>query len=238
MEILVILHNEVEDAGAIETWAKARGYRLRAIRPYLGEALGGLSEIDMLFIMGGAQCANDTLQHTYLQEEIDFIARAYSENIPLFGICLGAQLIAKALGGSVEKSPEKEIGFFPVTLSRDGLRDALFADFPNEFDVMHWHFDWVCQPPEGSTVLASSKGCPIQAYRVGRNVLGLQFHIEMHYERALKLAEKLPHHFDNSRFVLPASEFKKEQFENLHADVTHPLLDRFVALAKPLVSAS
>jgi len=181
---------------------------------------------------GGAQSANDTSKHPYLQDEIDFIARAYHAKIPLLGVCLGAQLIAKALGGSVKKSDEKEIGFFPVTLSVEGKKDPLFADFPKEFDVMHWHFDWVCELPKGASLLASSAGCPVQAYRLGNAVFGVQFHIEMLYERALKLAEKLPEHFDDSRFVLPASDFKKEQFENLHAAVAYPLLDRFVEMAR------
>jgi GMP synthase (glutamine-hydrolysing) len=238
MEILVILHNEVENAGAIETWADVRRFHLRKVRSYRGEALPPLSEIDMLFILGGAQSANDTKEHPYLLVEIDYIAKAHAQGIPLLGVCLGAQLIGKALGGVVEKCNEREIGFFPVARSNVLAKDSLFADFPEVFDVMHWHFDWVSKLPEGAEILLSSAGCPVQAYRIGDSILGVQFHIEMLYERALMLAKKLPEHFDDSRFVIPPAEFKKEQFERLHSSVTYPLLDRFVMMTRGLAPAS
>ncbi len=100
------------------------------------------------------------------------------DGLPTLGLCLGAQLIVKATGALVKKNSQKEIGWFSVSVTGDGLDDPLLQGFQEEFDVFQWHGD-TFDIPEGAVRLAESELCPNQAYRVGDNIYGLQFHVEV-----------------------------------------------------------
>jgi GMP synthase-like glutamine amidotransferase len=117
-------------------------------------------------------------QYPFLKEEDVFLKKVLAARVPVLGICLGAQLLAKASGGKVVRSPETEIGWFTVDLTREGSGDPLLAGIPSPLEVYQWHGD-MCIPSKESVVLASSAACPVQAFRYGFNAYGLQFHMEI-----------------------------------------------------------
>jgi GMP synthase (glutamine-hydrolysing) len=134
------------------------------------------SEPDALLVLGGGMSANDEL--AFLRDEIELIQRCVAAGKPVLGLCLGSQLLAKALGGSVFRAPRKEIGFYRVRMLPKARTDALFAEAPADFVAFHWHGDAFSLPP-GAVALANSTLTPLQAFRYGSRAWGAQFHPEM-----------------------------------------------------------
>lgn len=179
MKILFITHADFEKPGCIETWAKNKKYQTIEICPYKGESLIGYDDdFDLLVVMGGPQSPLATDKYPYLINEIEFIKKAIINRKRVIGICLGAQLIAEALGAKTERSPNREIGMYPIELLPDAQLDPVFMLFPNKFDVMHWHNDMPGLTKD-MVLLAKSDGCPRQAYRYGDRIYGFQCHFEM-----------------------------------------------------------
>ena len=117
-------------------------------------------------------------KYPFLKQEDEFLKEVIEAGLPTLGFCLGAQLIAKAKGAIVKKAPQKEIGWFKISLNRNGSSDPLFQEFPGEVDVFQWHGD-TFDIPDGAVKLAESELCSNQAYRIGDNIYGLQFHVEV-----------------------------------------------------------
>jgi len=177
--IFIIEHVEVEGPGTIEAYFKKKGYPLKTIALYKGDGFPqDLSDIEAVVVMGGPMNVYEEEKYPFLKEEDMFIKGVLKEEIPYLGICLGAQLLAKASGGKVVKSPVKEIGWFKVKLDKIGRKDPLFNNIPDEFDVYHWHEDMFLVPEHGR-LLATAKGCSYQAFKVGDYAYGLQFHVEV-----------------------------------------------------------
>lgn len=129
-----------------------------------------------LVLMGGSMSVNDDLP--WIPQEIACIREALDRDLPVLGICLGAQLIAKALGSRVYANRVKEIGFAPISWTEAAASDRLFTGFTGTETVLHWHGE-TFDLPLGAEHLAWSDDCRNQAYRVGTNVYGLQFHLEV-----------------------------------------------------------
>jgi len=174
---LALRHIHFEDAGTLAPVLADHGYALHYLDPAV-DALpeGALQQADLLIVLGGPIGVGDQQRYPFLEREMTLIARRLAAGRPLLGICLGAQLIASALGASVTPMPRKEIGFSPLTLSAAGATSVLssLVDTP----VLHWHGDQF-DIPAGATRLAGTAACGNQAYAIGRNVLGLQFHLEV-----------------------------------------------------------
>jgi GMP synthase (glutamine-hydrolysing) len=145
MRIHFVVHESFEAPGAFEEWAKHRGYEIGYSRLYASETLPDtIDAIDMLIVMGGPQTPDTTTAecpHFDAHAERRLIAACVDADRVVVGVCLGAQLIGEALGGRFERSPETEIGSFPITLTADGLASDRFAGFGRTFDVGHWHND-------------------------------------------------------------------------------------------------
>lgn len=178
MNILCISHASFEKLGFIETWASKNNHVIRKINPYRGETLPNIDNFDFVIIMGGPQSTMQLEKAPYLLEEIEFIKNAIKQGKRILGICLGAQLVAEALGAKAERSPQREVGMYLIELLEGAFDDPVFRHFPTKFEVMHWHND-MPGLPEGAVLLAKSEGCPRQAFRYGDRVYGLQFHFEM-----------------------------------------------------------
>lgn len=176
MTCVAIRHLAFEDTGLIDGLLAVRGIGLSyvdvGIDPFDTAAL---LETDLLVVLGGPIGVYETEAYPFLAGEIDILRRRLAAQKPTLGICLGAQLIAAALGARVAPGPAKEIGYASIELTAEGKQSAL-APFA-EVDVLHWHGDNLDLPP-GATRLASTKVCPTQAFAIGTRVLGLQFHIE------------------------------------------------------------
>jgi GMP synthase (glutamine-hydrolysing) len=128
--------------------------------------------------MGGPMNVEDYARYPFLLNELNLIENVLKEGKPVLGICLGAQLIAKALGGRVYPNQYKEVGWYPVSLTEEGMKDPLFAGVPSHFDVLHWHGD-TFDLPDGAIHLARSQRCEVQAFRWGYSTYAIQFHLEV-----------------------------------------------------------
>ncbi|MDR5866726.1 glutamine amidotransferase [Halomonas koreensis] len=173
---LALRHIHFEDLGTLETVLHERGYAVTYLDPSRDD-LGGreAQRPDLLIVLGGPLGACDDERYPFLERELGVVRRRLASGRPLLGICLGAQLIARARGAEVLPLGVKEIGFAPLTLTPEGEHSVLapLGDTP----VLHWHGDQ-CEIPEGAAWLASTAVGAHQAFSIGRNVLGLQFHLE------------------------------------------------------------
>lgn len=172
-----LIHAGFEKAGAYETWARERGYQVNFTHCQKGETLPRPDDFDILIIMGGPQSPYEVDKYPYLNDEILLISDAIKADKILIGACLGAQLIAESLGAKTEKSPHKEVGFFPLTMTPEGKNDPIFRHFPETFIAGHWHND-MPGVPNDAVVLAVSEGCPRQIIRFKDKVYGFQCHLE------------------------------------------------------------
>lgn len=177
MKVHYLQHVPHEALGGMESWFVSRGHHLSRTRFYAGDALPDPSQPDWLVVMGGPMGVYDEEAYPWLAEEKRFIASVLERDIPVLGVCLGAQLLAEVLGGSVTRNPQTEIGWFPVQLTEAGKSHGLLAGVPPSFVPLHWHGD-TFSIPEGAVQLARSEACENQAFAYGSKVLGLQFHVE------------------------------------------------------------
>lgn len=174
MHVHVLQHVPFGGLGSIEAWLLQQGARITCTRLFESAPLPPLEDIDLVIALGGPMSVNDEAQLPWLRAEKHFIADAIASQRAVLGICLGAQLIASALGARVYPGPEKEIGWFPIQAEAPvpgTLR------FPASIPVFHWHGETFDLPP-GAVNLASSAACCHQAFQIGERVIGLQFHLE------------------------------------------------------------
>lgn len=177
-KVFVFRHAPSEGPGYLAEWLDRRGVAHELIAVDEGAAVPrDPREAGALVFMGGPMSANDPLP--WIADELALIRRARDLEVPVLGHCLGAQLIAKALGGCVSRCAEKEIGWFPVRAAPTAAAADAVAEgwLPESFEAFHWHGESVTLPP-ASAWLMRSDACAHQAFSVAR-CLGLQFHVEM-----------------------------------------------------------
>jgi GMP synthase (glutamine-hydrolysing) len=181
-------HLAFEDLGLLADLLPAVGYEPVYLEAGIDEIAGlGLDRDDLLIVLGGPISAFDDDRYPFLSDEVRFIERSVRDDVPVLGICLGAQLLARALGARVYAGPAKEIGFAPVSLTAEGRASCLAVLEKEASPVLHWHGD-TFDLPAGALRLAMTGLTPNQAFSVGRRTLGLQFHVEAeprHFERWL-----------------------------------------------------
>jgi len=174
---LLLRHLSFEHVGVWQRSLERRGFTLTYCdAPREDLAAVDVETPDLVIALGGPVGVHDAERYPFLAGELDMVKRRLATGRPLLGICLGAQQIAHALGAQVEKLPGPEIGFAPMRLTPAGERSPLrhLGDWP----VLHWHGDGFALP-DGAEGLAATDGCPHQAFTIGRNVLGLQCHLEI-----------------------------------------------------------
>ncbi|MFA5118536.1 MAG: type 1 glutamine amidotransferase [Candidatus Omnitrophota bacterium] len=177
--IIAVKHIDIEGPGSIGSFLTDTARSFSVIDLSKGEVLPvNLSAIEAVISLGGPMNVYEDNKFPFLKGEDAFIKEILKKGIPFLGICLGSQLLAKAAEAKVGNSPQKEIGFSEVRFTEAGRRDALFKDLPFDLKVFQWHED-MFEIPKGGVLLASSEKCPHQAFRVGKNAYGLQFHIEV-----------------------------------------------------------
>lgn len=177
-------HVSFEGLGSIEPWLVKEGYEITSTSLFESATFPELDKIDLLIVMGGPMSINDEAKFPWLVGEKQFIGSCIDAGKPVLGICLGAQLIASAMGARVFPGSLKEIGWFPI----EGLpsTNASVFSFPASQEVFHWHGE-TFELPAGACRLAKSEACENQAFQLGRSVIGLQFHLETTPESAREI---------------------------------------------------
>lgn len=208
-KLLLISHNPPPMADRAHAWAQARGLRVDARYPFLGDALpdttaGYVGSI----VYGGKFNADAEDAHPFLRDEYRWIAASLAADVPILGICLGAQMLARQLGGDVGPLPDGriEFGFYEVRAT-----PGAEAFLPAPMLVTQAHFHGFSLPP-GCQHLAESDAFPNQAFRYGRHALGLQFHPEATAEQFRAWQEAYPSHYDR-----PYCQSRAEQAARIHA---------------------
>jgi GMP synthase-like glutamine amidotransferase len=181
VNVLVMKHVDIEGPGLIEDYLRQKKipYQILTLEP--GLHLPKLDNLTHIVILGGPMNVYEEDRYPFLRIEDFFIKEAIQRGKSILGICLGAQLIAKALGAKVFKAPVKEIGWYEVSLTRIGSIDPFFSQLPKRFSAFQWHED-TFEIPHSAILIATSSLVPYQAFRYGDNAYGLQFHLEVTQE--------------------------------------------------------
>lgn len=178
-KLLVCQHAARENLGTLDPLLRQSGFRIRYVNfsrePTMQPTLQGY---DGLVVLGGHMNIDEADRHPHLIFEQELLRDAMRRDIPVLGICLGAQLIAASLGSPVGRNPVKEIGWYEVTLTDEGRHDPVLQHFRPMENLFQWHGD-TFQMPEGAVHLAVSATCRHQAFRYGDKVYGFQFHLEV-----------------------------------------------------------
>ena len=192
-KIIVCQHVAYEILGTLNPLLKRAGLRIRYVN--FDREPGARPDLDGyqgLVVLGGPMSVYDTAGHPHLATEVELVREAIKRDIPVLGICLGAQIIARALGARVYPNAEKEIGWYPIQATNHGSADPLIGHFARNEQIFQWHGD-TFDIPSGAVHLASSPGCTNQAFRYGDKVYALQFHLEVD-EAMIERWLRVPHH--------------------------------------------
>lgn len=220
-------HVPFEGLGSIKPWLETNGYDLTQTRFFDATDLPDPNGIDFLVVMGGPMSVNDEDAFPWLVQEKQFVRGIIESGAPVLGICLGAQIIASAMGATVFPNPEKEIGWFPIEAIAHN--DDAILKLPPSATVFHWHGE-TFDLPQGAIQLAKSNGCQNQAFQLGKSVIGLQFHLETTPESAREIithcrGELVPSNYiQTAETILSASPDQYRSINALMEDVLAFLL--------------
>jgi GMP synthase (glutamine-hydrolysing) len=182
MPTLFIQHHQASPPGSTLDVLQAQGHSIRIIKTHEGDAIpDSLDDLNAIISCGGPQSVRAS--DAAMEAEYELIRAAHQAEVPVLGLCLGAQMVAHALGGTVDRMEEgPEVGFHEVALTPTGREDPLFKGIPWWCHQFEWHEDAVMTPPPDARILASSKRCPIQAFAVGTSTYAIQYHPEYTHE--------------------------------------------------------
>jgi GMP synthase (glutamine-hydrolysing) len=211
-KVLVFTHVDSEGSGTLGYFLESLGFRLRTVRLHRGDRPPNkVRKFDAIISMGGPMNVDEEHRYPFLRKELNCLERAIDANIPVLGVCLGAQLIAKASGAVVTKALERELGWNNVFITDEGRKDILFQGLPQIMNVFQWHED-TFEIPRGATLLATANPCPQQAFRYG-NAYGLQFHIEI-TENELK--EWFKDQAELEDYIVKYRDIKRDYYKQAH----------------------
>jgi GMP synthase (glutamine-hydrolysing) len=180
MSILVLRHTPGNSLGILEDELTSRGlpYQYLDVFRLCSDPIPLPKNTRGLIALGGPQHVYEPHRAAFLVPELHLLHQAVLAGLPVFGICLGAQLLAKSMGGEARKAPQKEIGWIPLELSDAGRQDPVLSALDEGVPQFQWHEDTYAMPPE-ATFLAASATCPQQAFKLNERVYGVQFHPEV-----------------------------------------------------------
>jgi len=177
LHFLVLQHLDIESPALIADVLKVAGHQLTTLHLYRGDTLPtAMAGIDGVIIMGGPGSANDPT--TQMQQELEWVKAAMANGMPMLGVCLGAQVMAKAAGASIIASPVRELGWFPIMRTGEAAHDPLFCSMPDALPVFQWHGE-TFTITDAMHLVATNPQVPAQAFRLARVQYGLQFHVEV-----------------------------------------------------------
>ena len=232
--IMVVQHVGHEPLGVLNPMLKAAGFRIRYVNfgrhPHLLPKLDGYFG---LVILGGPMGVYEADRHAHLQVEMKLIEEAIKRDIPVLGICLGAQLVAHVLGAHVRKAPQWEMGWCNISLTPEGRKDPLFNKYDKNEKIFQLHQD-MFDPPKAATHLAFSELCPGQAFRYGKKVYGLQFHLEADQPMILRWLHRAENkqHIDESHGQLNAKNISRdtEDYITRSLELSYFTFEKFIEI--------
>jgi GMP synthase (glutamine-hydrolysing) len=212
-KIYVLQHHPVENLGTIADALEGSALAWQYVHVNEGQPVpSNMKAAGGLIVMGGPMGVYQTDRYPWLREEMHLIEEAMKSNLPVLGVCLGAQILAAALGAKVDRNPNgKEIGWHPIRLCESARDDRLMRDLPATMTPFHWHGDTFELPP-GAVSLASSDKTPCQAFRHGAKTYGFQVHFEVTREGVAAMAnafakELVRENIPADRMIADADEF-------------------------------
>lgn len=216
--ILFIKHIDIEGPGTIADFLEDNKLPYTVIDLSQGDKVPKLEkDFQAVICLGGPMNVYEEEKYRFLKEEDILLKRIIDEEVPFLGICLGAQLIAKATGAQVAKNPEKEIGWYKIVLSDNGLKDDLFKDLPEVFKVFQWHGD-TFGLPHGGKRLAFSELCQNQALKYGRNIYGIQFHVEVTKDMIAQWADAYKGELESLKGIVSDKQKMLEDYAKVEND--------------------
>ena len=226
MRAHILQHVPFENCGCIAAWLARQNAAVSLTRFFADPQLPGIGGLDLVIAMGGPMSVNDEAELPWLAPERAFLREAMRRGVPVLGICLGAQLIASALGARVYPNQQREIGWFELESIPGEPGDFRF---PDRFTALHWHGE-TFDLPSGARRLAGSVACRNQAFQCGDRVIGLQFHLEATPDGLRQLVDNCRHELTRALFVqteaaiLSASPAAYPAANRLMADVLDYLI--------------
>ena len=194
--------------GTIRSWATQNGHELIKIRLFDSDKLPDIDDIDMLISMGGLQRVSHIEKYDYLLTEVELIKHCIAQEKKVLGICLGAQLISKALGTEPEVSPEPEMGYFTLQFTSAGKNHHLLSQASHPITPLSWHQD-MSGLPKNATVLAYTERCPRQIIEFNENTYGIQCHMEATPKTAKMITSNYPHDIEGCDFTAKIREIEQ-----------------------------
>lgn len=229
--ILIVVHQETSTPGRIGLLLRERGCELDICRPCIGHELPhDLDGYAGVVVFGGPMSANDCQLHDFIKAELEWLEKPLRQDVPLLGVCLGAQLLARHLGARVAEHPEKhaEVGYYPIRPTDEGRQ---MGKWPSH--VYQWHRDGFDLPTGASLLAEGGNEFPNQAYRYGRAAYGIQFHPEVTLAMMHRWTVKGAH-----RLALPGTRPRhthfrdRLQYDHEVADWIGRFLDHWLSLSK------
>ena len=220
-----IEHVPFETPGCIADWVVERGHSFACTRVYAGDPYPNLEAFDALVVMGGPMSVHDVEVYPWLSEERQLIERAVTTDKHVLGVCLGAQLLASALGARVYRNRFKEIGWFPMHATEAGVVEW---NLPKKLLAFHWHGD-AFELPSNAVHLAKSDACEHQMFALGKKVMGIQLHLEMTREGVAELVRHCSDDIGEGPYIQSAAKMlATDGFAPAHACL-QTVLDRWLA---------
>jgi len=215
---VVIQHVPHEGLGIIEGELNKKGIlNVEYVRVYQNDRVPRrLKEDSSLIVMGGPMGAYEDDIYPFIKDELYLIESALKSDAPVLGVCLGSQLMARAAGAKVYKGKTKEIGWYKLYLTEEGEKDRLLLGFPREMDVFQWHGD-TFGIPENGTLLATAELCTNQALRVGKNIYGLQFHVEVTEGMIYEWIDTYDEELQSLKGIIDVEKIRKDTVKNFSA---------------------
>ncbi len=232
--MLAVIHGATVRAGIFGDVVAERGHRLEEWSLAWGTPPPRpIDDYGAVLVFGGSMHADQDEHHPWLREENLFIQRLLDRHVPLLGVCLGAQLLAKAAHAPVHPAPEPEIGWVEVELTEHAADDPLLGSFPQKFPAFQWHY-YTYGVPGGAAELARSRTCT-QAFRLGERSWGIQFHAEVTHAQVLGWIDEAPQDVPDAPDALRAET--AEQIEEWN-DLGRSLCAAFLDCAEDVTSAA